>query len=221
MAIGVALAGLVSLGGWACGPKDQGGVKPPEERDVKLELSPACPFLVPSACCDGPVCELPREAEFGTVFNCADEPPAPAPAACPCLQGFDRLGPRGRKCTVDGPGRQGNGTSETLENSCHQLKLKVKTGYIDAEFTITRTETAPCQDTLAVKGKLYNTKTEQMEDKDVSSAATITYDCSTKRGTMTAPDGKGGTTRYPYRTDSDDQFVIELNTYDHEFEDCK
>jgi hypothetical protein len=216
--IGIALGGLMVLDGWACGPRH--GATPPDERNAKLQLSPTCPFLVPSACCDGPVCELGGEADFGNVINCADGPPPPPPA-CPCLQGFDRVGPRGRKCTIDGPGFDGDGTSETLENSCHRLELKIKTGYIDATFTITRSEAAPCQDTLAVKGKLYNTKTEQMEDKDVSSRATINYDCSTKRGTMTTPDGHGGTARYPYHTDSDDQFVIELNTYEHEFEDCK
>lgn len=207
----------------ACGPRP-----PPPDRVTGSELDfGECGLLYGPACCEGAVCVVEAEAPLpaGPVLNCAD---GPAPPACPCIQGFARLGATGHVCEVDGPLFQGDGTAQIVELSCHRVAIKLTTGYLDATFAIARTPAPPCADTSTVSGRFLDTdaKPERWVPKAVSSPATLSYDCNAHAGEIVVPDGKGGQARQAIRDNSDGNFEIDLRdsggtARTHELENCR
>lgn len=160
----------------------------------------------------------PPASEKGTVVA----PPAPveaARAAAPALNdGFLSLGPAGTKGEVDGPGSQGNGTYEVLKNDPYEIRLQVKTGYVDCLFVLSR-DPVTGQDGMRLSGKQWDReKNRWAAEKDVSFAAEVRYDRSEDRGLIRYKKGDKWLEERFWGVDEGTRMVIEFSGgWNHEF----
>jgi hypothetical protein len=98
----------------------------------------------------------------------------------PVNRGFLGLGPAGTKGEIDGPMSRGNGSYTVEKNDAFELQFTMNTGYIKAQFTVTRDQ-ATGADTMHFKGKLYKDG-KWTEDRDVTYGIQISYDSGQDRG---------------------------------------
>ena len=73
----------------------------------------------------------------------------------PLQTGFMALGRAGKTGSVDGPGRQGNGTYRVEQNDPYALKLRIDTGYVEGTVTLARDQSSG-RDTLAFNGRYWD-----------------------------------------------------------------
>ncbi|MBI5596396.1 MAG: hypothetical protein HY928_09945 [Elusimicrobia bacterium] len=97
-----------------------------------------------------PACGL-----FGSQCPSAPSETGAKSANGPLQTGFMALGSAGKTGTVDGPGRQGNGTYRVDQNDPYALRLWIATGYVEGTVSLTRDE-ATGRDVLGFTGKYWD-----------------------------------------------------------------
>jgi hypothetical protein len=113
------------------------------------------PVLEPGAGGSGGSANEGGSEQAGGAGGGGTESEIPDPKPCACINtGFQALGPPGTKGKIDGPAQTGNGTYQVLANSCHEVKLKIKTGYIKVTISLSQNAVEPCEITLAVTGSI-------------------------------------------------------------------
>lgn len=75
--------------------------------------------------------------------------------ASPINTGFKALGKAGASGTIDGPGKQGNGTYTIVENEPYKVGIIIATGYLEGQLTLTR-DPGTSGDRIDFSGKVWD-----------------------------------------------------------------
>lgn len=149
------------------------------------------PVRLPTAAADEaePAFRVPACGLFGAQCPATPSETKAKSAGVPLQTGFMALGPAGKTGTVDGPGRQGNGTYRVDRNDPYALRLWIATGYVEGAVSLTRDQ-ATGRDVLGFSGKYWD------QDKggwgapvDGSNEVVITYDARKDSGKIRWQEG--------------------------------